>query len=214
MQSSVVQVKKPIMSLTLFYWSRVYSGSLEKGQDYRELPNVIAVNIVDFDFPVGGGFHTCFRLREDSDSSLILSSAIEIHCINMVKWRRLEGKDVHNNPLHRWLAWFDQNSPPDLIEEVVNMDNAIYEAFEKYEEAKKDQDALRAYWAHRKFEHDQISRINFAHDKGYSEGLEQGREKGMEQSKIEFARKLKARGRPLEEIVEDTGLSMEYIEKL
>ena len=191
---------------TLFYWSRVYSGSLEKGQDYRELPNVIAVNIVDFDFPYGGGFHTCFRLREDNDSSLILSSAIEIHCINMVKWRKLEGKDVHNNPLHRWLAWFDEHSPPELVEEVVNMDSAIYEAFEKYEEAKKDEDALRAYWARRKFEHDQVSRINFAHDKGFSEGIEQ--------RSVEIAQKMKARGRPLDEIVEDTGLSPELIENL
>ena len=98
------------------------------------------------------------------------------------------------------------------------MDSAIYEAFEKYEEAKKDQDALRAYWARRKFEHDQVSRINFAHDKGFSEGIlqgmEQGKEQGIEQSKIEIARKMKEMGLSNEQIAMGTGLSPEAIEKI
>ncbi|GHV70937.1 hypothetical protein AGMMS49928_20670 [Spirochaetia bacterium] len=41
-----------------------------------------------------------------------------------------------------------------------------------------------------------------------------GREKGRAGEKLEIARKLKARGRPLAEIVEDTGLTPEAIEKL
>jgi predicted transposase/invertase (TIGR01784 family) len=33
---------------SLFYWSKVYTESLKDGQNYRELPNVIAINIVDW----------------------------------------------------------------------------------------------------------------------------------------------------------------------
>ena len=33
---------------SLFYWSRGFSRSLSAGQDYSELPDVIASNIVDF----------------------------------------------------------------------------------------------------------------------------------------------------------------------
>ena len=47
------------------------------------------------------------------------------------------------------------------------------------------------------------------HEKGHAEGLEKGHAE-----KLEIARKLKARGRPLSEIVEDTGLSMEDVEKM
>ncbi|MDR2048487.1 MAG: Rpn family recombination-promoting nuclease/putative transposase, partial [Treponema sp.] len=35
---------------SLFYWSREYSKGLEAGQDYEELPNVIAINIVNFEY--------------------------------------------------------------------------------------------------------------------------------------------------------------------
>jgi predicted transposase/invertase (TIGR01784 family) len=91
---------------SLFYWSKLYSESLDEGEDYRELPNVVAINIVDFDYPPEGNTHTCFHSREDTDPSLILSPALEIHFVNMVKWRKQREKGL-DDPLHRWLAWFD-----------------------------------------------------------------------------------------------------------
>jgi len=53
-----------------------------------------------------------------------------------------------------------------------------------------------------------------AQEKGKEEGLEQGIEKGRMEKNLEFAQKLKARGRPFDEIAEDTGLSLDVIEKL
>jgi len=46
---------------SLFYWSRMYSESIEQGHDYKDLPNVIAINILDFDFPPGGNYHNSFH---------------------------------------------------------------------------------------------------------------------------------------------------------
>ena len=63
---------------SLFYWSREYSESLEEGQDYKDLPDVIAVNIVDFDYPPVRNSHTRFHLREDLDRDLVLTDALEI----------------------------------------------------------------------------------------------------------------------------------------
>ena len=55
-------------------------------------------------------------------------------------------------------------------------------------------------------------------EEGRVEGLAEGRADGLiegqEKEKIEIARKMKARGRPLEEIAEDTDLSLELIKKL
>ena len=85
---------------SLFYWSKLYSESLNEGQNYRELPNVIAVNIVDFDFPPDGNFHTCFHLREDTDPSLILSLALEIHFVNMVKYAQADARE----PVSGWMS--------------------------------------------------------------------------------------------------------------
>jgi predicted transposase/invertase (TIGR01784 family) len=55
-------------------------------------------------------------------------------------------------------------------------------------------------------------------EKGMAQGLEKGLEKGLAQGrtdeKLELAQKLKARGRPLEEIAEDTGLSLEEVSSI
>ena len=186
---------------SLFYLGKVFTLSLPRGQDYGELPNVIAINIVDFKFPPGGGLHTCFHLREDSDPSLVIT-ALEIHFISMLQWRKLKDKDIHNDPLHRWLAWFDIKSPPELVEEVMGMEGATAAAYKALEEAMKDEDDYRSYWAQRKAEHDRVSQLNSARREGLAQGIG------------EVARKLKAMGESIERICEITGLSPEAVEKL
>ena len=53
-------------------------------------------------------------------------------------------------------------------------------------------------------------------EKGMAEGMEkgiaEGRAEGKAEASLDFARKLKARGRPIAEIAEDTGLSIKDIE--
>ena len=50
---------------SLFYLSKEFTKRLRSGEDYIELQDVIAINIVDFDFPSTRSFHSCFHLRED-----------------------------------------------------------------------------------------------------------------------------------------------------
>jgi len=189
---------------SLFYWSKVYFESLNSGQDYRELPNVVAINIVDFDYPPGGNFHTCFHLREDTDPLLILSPALEIHFVNMVKWRRGE-KDL-NEPLNRWLTWFDERSPPELIAEVASMDSAIMAAYMQQDFITQNKEAWQDYWMQRKVEHDRISNLNGAR--------EEGEQIGEEKKALEIARNALAKNIPLELIHDITGLDMETIQGL
>jgi predicted transposase/invertase (TIGR01784 family) len=107
---------------SLFYWSWEYSKQLEAGRDYRVLPNVISINIVNFNFLPSKSFHTCFHLWEDTERDLLLTEALEIHFVDMVKFRKLGEKDIRNDPLHRWLAYFDPGSSGELVEEVIKMD--------------------------------------------------------------------------------------------
>jgi predicted transposase/invertase (TIGR01784 family) len=73
---------------SLFYRSREYVRGIEAGDDYRELPPVIAVNIVDFDFMPADEVHTSFHLWEDSHKDIMLTDALEIHFISMAKFRQ------------------------------------------------------------------------------------------------------------------------------
>jgi predicted transposase/invertase (TIGR01784 family) len=95
---------------SLFYWSLEFSRGMEAGQDYRKTPNVIAINIVNYEFMTAvPAFHLCFHIWEDS-YRVLLTDALEIRFIDMVKFRRLREKDIRNDPLHRWLTWLDKES--------------------------------------------------------------------------------------------------------
>ena len=50
----------------LFHWAREYSSSLPSGGNYRELPKVIVISIVDFPLFEGSNFHSEFRVLEVS----------------------------------------------------------------------------------------------------------------------------------------------------
>jgi len=208
---------------SLFYWSRLYAEGFKKGRDYGGLPDTIAVNIVNYNFPREGGVHTRFRLREVSDPSVELTSAMEIHFINMVKWRKQRDKDMAGDPLHRWLVWLDPQSPPGLVEEAKGMDSRIAAAGDKQALVMSDDEARELYEMREKAERDRRSEIAFAVEKGErrgkrkgrkagrQEGRKEGRKEGKQESMEQAARNALAEGVPIELVQKITGLGMEAI---
>ncbi|MDR1893679.1 MAG: Rpn family recombination-promoting nuclease/putative transposase [Spirochaetales bacterium] len=62
----------------VFYVSRELIKGIVAGQDYRKLPQVIAINILGFSpFPLER-YHTSFHLREDLNPEFILTDVIEM----------------------------------------------------------------------------------------------------------------------------------------
>ena len=149
-----------------------------------------------------------FYFREDAEREIILTNALEIHFINMVKYRKqgkvkLDGQ-CFNDPLFRWLAWFDKNSPPEILEEVIKMDTAIKTADSRMiqiVQLMEDEEMRLAYDRYMKYECDRTSEINFA------------RCEGREESAREIALNLLAKGSTPEFVQEITGLDMQTIQK-
>jgi predicted transposase/invertase (TIGR01784 family) len=151
-------------------------------------------------------FHTSFHIYEDQHKEYRLTDALELHFLDMVRFRHLKEKDIVNNPLHRWLVYLDKQSPQNLIEEVIKMDAAIRKMQEKVDLILGDEAQLRAYLRYEKAASDEVTRINGA--------KREGRAEGRQERDQEIVRRMKNRGRPLEEIAEDTGLDMETIKRL
>jgi len=191
--------KKNMDRRSLFYFSKEYTSDLEAGEDYIELPNVIAINIVDYNFPKTKDFHSCFRLREDTEQDIILTDALEIHFINMVKFRK-QSKDKQrlDDPLFRWLSWFNRNSSPEILEEVVKMDAAIMNADTRMTSLTKSEEEMDTYRRMQMAEYDRRSELNYA----------------LKENSSTIARNLLAEGSTHEFISKITGLSLEEIAKL
>ena len=129
----------------------------------------------------------------------MLTDALEIRFIDMVKFRRMYNNrerygSFFDDPLHRWVTFFDKNSPTELIEEVVKMDTAIQKAQERITFITQDEASLRAYEMREKAIMDWNSAIGY-HTR-------------------EIARKLKADNMSTDQIIKYTGLTEKQVNEL
>jgi hypothetical protein len=83
----------------------------------------------------------------------------------MVTFRKIKEYRL-DDPLHRWLVYFDEHSPVELVEEVVKMDAAIQLAQDKLEMIARDPELLRAYEQYEKAASDWTTGINGAKREG------------------------------------------------
>ncbi|GDX83017.1 hypothetical protein LBMAG42_48280 [Deltaproteobacteria bacterium] len=72
----------------LYAWATLYKAQLEKGDKYTELRPVVSIWLMDENtFRGATGFHHRFRVR-DEDGVLELSSHLELHVLELDRWRQ------------------------------------------------------------------------------------------------------------------------------
>lgn len=72
----------------LYAWATLYKAQLEKGDKYTELRPVVSIWLMDQNtFRGATGFHHRFRVRDD-DGLLELSSHLELHVLELDRWRQ------------------------------------------------------------------------------------------------------------------------------
>ena len=140
----------------------------------------------------------------------MLTDILEIHFINMIKFKKLKTGDIANNHLERWLTFLDKDTPKEVLKEVIQMDTAISKANDRLNYVSQDKEFLRAYHMREMALSDWTTGINTAMEKG----MEKGIEKGMEKGKIEIDRNLLHEGMSVEFIQRNTGLDAETIQSL
>ncbi|MDR0638529.1 MAG: Rpn family recombination-promoting nuclease/putative transposase [Spirochaetaceae bacterium] len=163
---------------SLRYWAVEYEQGITEGQDYIELPAVIAINILDFSYIGLDEFHTSFHIYEDQHKEYMLTDALEIHFIETTKWRKLKDKDMED-PLHRWMVYFDEQSPAELVEEVVKMDMAIQATEAQMAMIMRDPALKHAYDMFEKTRIDYKMGMQGARLEGMQEGRQEGRQEGI-----------------------------------
>jgi predicted transposase/invertase (TIGR01784 family) len=198
---------------SLYYWALKFTRDFTSGSDYADLLPVITINIINFEFFENiDDFHTSFHLYEDRHKDAALTDVCEIHFLEMTKFRRLarnNGLD-RSDPLHRWLIYFDKNSPREAVEEVLDMDNAIRMAQSKMDMIARDPAMLRAYEQYEKAASDYVSGINGARRAGRLEGKREGKLEG----RLEIAGNMKKMGFSPQQIADATGLQAAEIAAL
>ena len=183
---------------TLFYWSKLYLEGIKKGSDYKELNKVITINLLDFEYLETRQYHSSFHLWEDEQKDYMLTDLVEIHFIELPKFRALQNKDFKESSLQRWLAFLEKDINKNMLEELMNMEPAIKMAEEKLDYLSSDPYTIELYKAREDSEHE---KANF-----YSSGRDDER--------LEIAKRMLDVGTDVDFIMQMTGLMKEEVEKL
>ena len=120
---------------------------------------------------------------------------MEFHFIEIPKFRKLAEKDIHANPLHRWLSYMDITTPLPVIKEVIEMDAAIAKTQEIMELVNKDKQMLHAYHMYEMALSDETSRL----------------EDAIEYKALEIAKNLLMDNVPSAQVAKYTGLPLKDI---
>lgn len=183
---------------TLFYWSKLYLEGIKKGDDYKKFSKVITINLLDFEFLDISHYHSSFHLWEDEQKDFMLTDLVEIHFIELPKFRKMQDKNYKDNPLQRWLAFLETDISMTMLEELMQMEPAIKMAEEKLDFLSSDPYTIEIYKARENSEHE---RANL-----YSSG--------QDNKAIEIAKKMLLSGMDIETIISITELEREKIEQL
>lgn len=149
---------------TLFYWGRIFNESISKGEDYKNLPKVITINILDFDYINLNKFHTKFHLWEDESKDYMLTDLVEIHFIEISKFNKLEYKNLKEDRLQRWLTFFNNDISEEKLKELIEMDTDIKRAEERLQYLSSDSKTIEIYKAREKSLHERANMISSAKD--------------------------------------------------
>ena len=181
---------------TLFYWSRIYNRGIVKGEDYSNLNKVITINILDFNYINLEKFHTSFSLRENESTEYKLTDVLEVHFIEMPKFKNLKEKDLQNDRLQRWMMFLRNDISYEELEVLVNMDNDIKRAEEKLEYLSSDPVTQELYFERERALHEKANLLNT----------------GARQGKVDVVKRMLAKNYDLELIIDATGFTEQEIE--
>ena len=199
----------------LFYWSRIYSGQLVKGDDYGKLNKVIGIIILDYNFEKTKEIErisTKWKIKEvTTGKEIVLTDMLELYIIEIPKVKRILEKEP-NDKLAQWVQFLDNPNEKEVLKAMENSEE-IKEAMEELEEVSKIKQLRRIAELKDKAIRDEKNGLRHAKEEGVKEGIEEG-ERKLKNEKIKIAKKLIKEGMDKEKISLIIGLSKEEIEKL
>ena len=183
---------------TLFYWGKMYLENIKQGQDYTSLEKVITINILDFEFLGTENYQSSFHLWEDIEKDYMLTDVVEIHFLELPKFRNKKDKDYRENAIERWLMFLEKDISETTLKELMSLDTAIEKAEQKIEYLSSDEEAMRIYYERERSLHERANMISSAE----------------ERKAVEIAKNLLNMNIPVEQIALVTGLTEEEINKI
>lgn len=188
---------------TTYYSSKVISRETKRGIKYKDIKQVIMINILDYEML---GFDEYI-----SETAVVLDKHREYEVLKGIKWYfielpkfRKQNPDM-NEKINRWLAFIDDYDRR-LVEMAEEKNETLKKARLQISYLTGDEEAKRMQWLEEKWEMDRASEIWYERN--------EARKEAREEIRKEVAKEMKKKGIAIETICEVTKLTKEEIEKI
>lgn len=194
----------------LYYWSRMYSGNIAKGDNYSKLKKCITINILDFIGTPLDKAYSKYSIKED-ETGYRLTDVLEIYYLELPKLDVQEqlSKLDEDDPTLRWMLFLeaDNKEAIDMLGKKYTEIKKAVDILEVMSQSEKDRMNYEAREA-------QLRDISTGLEEAEERGMEKGMEKGLEKGILIVAQNLVKSGLPIDTIIETTGLTREAIEEI
>ena len=198
----------------LFYVSKIYTGQLQKGDDYDKLRKCIHVSILDFiHFPQDNRCSRRITLC-DVETGEQYTDLMELHVLEL---KKLPPEDQNENGVIRWMRFLGGKNRKEF-EDMAKKDEYIQEAHADLKKLSLDEQKRLEYEVRQKAIRDHNSQMKSAERRGEKRGIEIGEKRGEKRGKQlalkELVHKKIEAGKSLEEIAEFMELDLSEVRKL
>jgi predicted transposase/invertase (TIGR01784 family) len=153
---------------TLFYWSKVYSNQLKKGEDYIELKNTITINIVDFKLFDCAESHSSFMVYETTRHEK-LTDKLRIEFLELPKGSTYKSSDR----LQEWFNFLNVTNEEglDMLEKTTINPTIIGKAITVVRQMSADEKFLRDVQKREETLMNERSALKIAKKEGIQQGV-------------------------------------------
>ena len=202
-----------------YYVSKNIVNELKEGEDYKNLPRIISINLLNFNLDFGdkGKAHRCFKLIDTKNHDINLDM-IQMHIlevrrfISIVESSTIE--ELKKNKLLTWMKFFTSKNLEAIENELKEANPIMTKVIEEYKRFTSDDKLMQAYDARDAFLLGQKMMLARERKEGFEEGIEKGKIEGEENKAISIAKAMKNKNMDIKLISEITGLSVKEIEDL
>ncbi len=203
----------------LYYWSRLYSKQMQRGEEYTKAKRVVIIAIVDFEIDITKELRkmeTVWNIREKEKTEKVLTDLLEIRIINLRRVREAYQKDKENKK-NQWVMFLEDPNSKE-VKEIMEKNEDVKKAIITVKEMSEDEKMERLAELREKAIRDEKALYNTGIREGTEIGKKLGeklgREEGEQRKTKEIAKKMLSKGIRVKEIIELTGLTEEEIEEL
>ena len=164
-----------IIERILFYWSKMYSEELKRGNGYINLKKTIVILIADFEIKTFNEIQkyiTKWNIREKDYLNCVLTDLLEIYIIELPKFNMDGPNTGSTHELDTWVKFI--KNPEVITMEDEKNDKALKNAKKVLKKISEDEHERRLAELRQKYIWDQQAFVATGYSNGLKDGIEQG----------------------------------------